>query len=103
MSQQNNNTVDGNGKNKPAAECRYGNVKATVWGNRTDFGMQYSVKLSRSYTKNKQWLETDYIGAKDLFKAIEALRDAGKFMLTTSKDDSSDDDYSDADAPAGQF
>lgn len=88
--------------NKPAAEFRYGNVRAVIWANQNDNGISHSVKLTRSYTKDGQWFDTDYLNRGDIFKAIEALRDAGRFMLSTSGKSASAESADEA-APPGQY
>ncbi len=89
--------------NKPAAVFRYGNIKATVWGNQTEHGLRYSIKLTRSYNKDGQWSDTDSFGRGDLFKAIEALRDAGRFVLSAKSGSASSDVQASASTPPGQY
>ena len=70
------------GKQKPVEEFRYGGVRASIWAHESKHGTIHTTKLSRSFMKNDDWEETEYLGVKDIYTAILALEDAARFMLS---------------------
>jgi len=65
-------------ENKPAFEARDGSLKVVVWKNdsATDDKIYYSTKLTKTYLKDEEYCETDYLNASDLLKAQRLLNKA---------------------------
>ena len=55
-------------KKQPAKKFRAGGVTATIWENKSDKGVFYSIVFSRSYKDKEEWKETDSMRANDLPK-----------------------------------
>lgn len=51
---------------KPTHEIRVGKIKAALWANQTERGVQYNVTFSRLYKKAERWVRTESFGRDDL-------------------------------------
>lgn len=54
-------------KQRPAFECRYGRLRATIWKQESDKGPWYTVVLTRSYQDQQgEWHSAQSFGRDDL-------------------------------------
>jgi hypothetical protein len=53
-------------KNQPVNTLRLGRVKATIWVNKTEKGIFYSVQIVRIYRDEDQWKESSCFNRDDL-------------------------------------
>lgn len=70
------------GKQRPIKSIRSCGVKASVWENKVDNAVFYSVSIERSYkNKQDQWQTTSSLRVNDLPKAILVLNKCYEFLV----------------------
>jgi hypothetical protein len=52
--------------NQPAQEIRLGLVRASIWQNDTDYGVRYSIILTKLYKAADRWQATGHFDRDDL-------------------------------------
>jgi hypothetical protein len=67
-----------NEKQKPAHEIRLGLVRASIWENKTEYGVRHNVTLERLYPvkvgeNGRTWKSTSSLGRDDLLQAAKVL------------------------------
>ena len=67
-----------NERQKPVHEIRLGLVRASIWENKTEYGIRYNVNLERLYPvkldENKRtWKSTSSFGRDDLLLGAKVL------------------------------
>lgn len=51
---------------KPDHDIRFGNIKASIWVNQTEYGDQYTIMVSRLYKKDDKWQRAETFRPEDL-------------------------------------
>lgn len=73
---------------QPAHKIRFGTLAVTIWRNRSEKGIWYSVNPSRSYRKGDDlWRETDSLGADDLLAMSKLLSEAHSWIMQQQRAD----------------
>lgn len=63
--------------NQPIEIFRDGSLKASLWGNRNEHGVRYSVDLVRSYTDAEgKWHDTRSLSGSELLRGARLLEQA---------------------------
>lgn len=83
--------------NQPVATLRDGSLKASIWGNRKENGVRYSVELVRSYTDDEgKWHDTHSLSNGELLRAArlwERAYDRVLELRAADKEAASDGTY----------
>jgi len=82
-----------NERQKPVHEIRLGLVRASIWENKTEYGIRYNVTLERLYPvkldENKRtWKSTSSFGRDDLLLAAKVLDLAHTWTFSKNSEDS---------------
>ena len=73
---------------QPAHKIRYSNLSVTIWRNKNEKGIWYSVIPSRSYKNGDEtWKESDSLAADDLLIMAELLRQAFSWITKVKQGD----------------
>ena len=67
-----------NERQKPVHEIRVGLVRASIWENKSEFGVRHNVTIERLYSvklddTRRQWKSTSSFGRDDLLVAAKVL------------------------------
>ncbi|MBK7878913.1 MAG: hypothetical protein IPJ77_24915 [Planctomycetes bacterium] len=67
-----------NERQKPVHEIRLGLVRASIWENKSEYGVRHNVTLERLYSvklddNRRQWKSTGSFGRDDLLVAAKVL------------------------------
>ena len=75
-------------KNQPALTLRDGSLSATIWGNRSDNGVRYSVDLARNYLDEEdKWKSTSYLSNGEILRGARLLEKAYDAILELRQQD----------------
>lgn len=79
---------DSSTKNRAAYEVRIGRIKASVWANETDRGVQYNVRIQRLYKKpgEDKWSVSDGFGRDDLLSVAKVADQAHTWICRQQRD-----------------
>ena len=78
-------------ENKPAYECRFGGVRATVWRRDSQKGAFHVVKFSRSYRKDGAWKETNGFSFSEMRHLSVVLKQARAWMKANGETEKTND------------
>ena len=72
-----------NERQKPVHEIRLGLVRASIWENKSEYGVRFNVTLERLYSvklddNRRQWKSTSSFGRDDLLVAAKVLANEGQ-------------------------
>lgn len=87
MNRKQEETAEGETKNRPVHQVRFGNVRAAIWSNQTERGQMFNVSVTRSYkTKgddgNDVWADSTSFGRDDLLSLAKALDHAHTWICS---------------------
>jgi hypothetical protein len=82
-----------NERQKPVHEIRLGLVRASIWENKTEFGVRYNVTLERLYPvkldeNRRTWKSTSSFATKDLLLAAKVCDLAHTWALSKPSEES---------------
>jgi hypothetical protein len=73
--------------NKPALECRFGGVRATVWRRESAKGAFHVVTFSRRYRQDGTWREADSFSFREMAALSVVLKQARAWMRAQGETD----------------
>jgi len=78
-----------NERQKPVHEIRLGLVRASIWENKSEYGVRYNVSLERLYPvkldeNRRTWKSTSSFGRDDLLLAQKVLDRAHDWIFAQS-------------------
>ena len=81
-----------NERQKPVHEIRLGLVRASIWENKSDFGVRHNVTLERLYPvkldeNRRTWKSTSSLGRDDLLLGAKVLDLAHTWIHSKPVDD----------------
>ena len=84
-----------NERQKPVHEIRLGLVRASIWENKSEYGVRHNVTLERLYSvklddNRRQWKSTSSFGRDDLLVAAKVL-DLAHTWIHSKPNDSADE------------
>jgi hypothetical protein len=79
-------------KQRPVHEIRLGAVRASIWENKTEYGVRYNVTLERLYPvkldeNRRTWKSTSSLGREELLLACKVLDLAHTWIFAQSAED----------------
>ena len=72
-------------KKKPVHQEKLGRVRASIWANKTERGLLYSVTLSRSFKKGTEWKNSSSFSREDFPLIARLLEASERWMLSAPK------------------
>lgn len=75
-----------NSTNRPAHECRIGNIKAAVWRNENEGSVRFNVTFTRAYRDAEHWKTTDSFGRDDLLVVAKLADQAHTWICTQGRE-----------------
>lgn len=80
-----------NERQKPVHEIRLGLVRASIWENKSEYGVRFNVTLERLYSvklddNRRQWKSTSSFGRDDLLVAAKVLDLAHTWIYSKPND-----------------
>jgi len=77
-------------KTRPAAEVRFGNIRAAIWKNVSEGGPWYNVTIERTYRDGEDLRSTQSFGRDDLLTLAKVADHAHSEIFSLQRADSAE-------------